>query len=84
MLSTSVENIRAAITELSTEGLLTKETFEYGERNWRIAPSDVKKIQEWVTLAQVEGLLVSQKKTNRIKSKHVISSPNRPSPRADS
>lgn len=83
MLSTSVTNIRAAITELSEQEVLTKETFEYGERNWRIAPSDIKKIQEWVTRAQAAGLLTREMKTPRLKRKQVIPSPNHVLPRSD-
>lgn len=48
MLHVPVQTIRLAVDELATRGHLTAESFIYGERNWRIAPSDVKRIQDFI------------------------------------
>ncbi|MFB5190350.1 hypothetical protein [Alicyclobacillus fastidiosus] len=46
MLHVPVESVRHAVESLSEQ--LTGESFLYGERTWRIAPSDVKRIQAWI------------------------------------
>lgn len=73
MLNSPVEHVRQAISELHKQDALTKETFLYLERNWRIAPSDVKKIQEWLMQAGVSGELASLTTSRRVKRKRVIS-----------
>lgn len=72
MLHTQVDAIRQAIDELAKRGELTAESFEYGERNWRIAPTDVKKIQAWIEAKQRSGEYVPQAPTRRLKAKKVI------------
>ena len=71
MLHAPVEAVRQAVTELSERKELTRESFEFGERNWRIAPTDVKRIQEWVESAQAKTLPASQG-TRRVKRKRVV------------
>ncbi|WAH35825.1 hypothetical protein [Alicyclobacillus dauci] len=46
MLHVPVEQVRQAVEALAEE--LTGESFLYNERTWRIAPSDVKRIQTWL------------------------------------
>lgn len=72
MLNSSVEHVRQAVSELHEQDVLTKETFLYLERNWRIAPSDVKKVQEWLEQAEKSGRLASVSTNRRIKRKRVL------------
>ena len=76
MLSTSVEYVRRAVEELSVHGVLTKETFIYAERNWRIAPSDVKKVQEWIDEAIRAGTLHQGERRRRLVRKEVRVEPS--------
>ncbi|MFC4766695.1 hypothetical protein [Effusibacillus consociatus] len=45
MLKVPIERVRMALEELREQGDLTAETFLYAEKAWRIAPIDVKRIQ---------------------------------------
>lgn len=62
MLHAPLEAVRAAVDELSELGELTAESFAFGDRNWRVAPSDVKRIQAKV---QVQGQRESAKGANQ-------------------
>lgn len=75
MLQTPVAYIRIAIEELSRSDALTAESFIYAERNWRVAPSDVKRIQAWLAEAQTAGNLPSLQERRIVKRKRVISNP---------
>jgi hypothetical protein len=72
MLHTTVEAVRAAVDDLSARGELTAESFEYGERNWRIAPSDTKLIQAWIEEKVASGELVIRPPQRRVKRKMVV------------
>ncbi len=72
MLHTTVEAVRAAVDDLSARGELTAESFEYGERNWRIAPSDTKIIQAWIQEKVASGELVIRAPQRKIKRKQVL------------
>lgn len=74
MLHVTVDAVRTAVDELSANEELTAESFVYGERNWRIAPSDTKKIQEWITQKVSSGELSIQKPQRRILRKQVVAS----------
>ena len=71
MLHTTVEVVRSAVDELAAKGELTAESFEYGERNWRIAPSDTKRIQEWMEARQAVGHEPGNPR-RRVVRKHVV------------
>ncbi|WP_156807298.1 hypothetical protein [Effusibacillus pohliae] len=45
MLQVPLERVRMALEELNEQGKLTAETFPYAEKAWRIAPIDIKRIQ---------------------------------------
>lgn len=72
MLNTPIENVRQAISELAEQEQLTKETFLYLDRSWRIAPSDIKKIQNWLQEARDSGRLSDAKQTHRVTRKRVL------------
>jgi hypothetical protein len=76
MLHVTVDAVRIAVDELSANEELTAESFVYGERNWRIAPSDTKKIQEWIARKVSNGELTLQKPQRRILRKQVVPSPD--------
>ncbi len=71
MLHVPVEYVRAAVDALSQEGELTAESFLYGERNWRIAPSDTKRIQAWIEGEVQAGRLVEEKPVRKVRRKVV-------------
>lgn len=71
MLHVPVEYVRAAVDALSQEGELTAESFLFGERNWRIAPSDTKRIQEWIASEVQAGRLVAEQPVRRVRRKVV-------------
>ncbi|QRF24012.1 hypothetical protein FY534_10460 [Alicyclobacillus sp. TC] len=48
MLHENIEHVRIAVDSLAAAGQLTGESFQFGHRNWRIAPSDVKNIAHWL------------------------------------
>lgn len=70
MLKVPVEVVRYAANELSSE--FTGESFLYNERSWRIAPSDVKRIQEWISTREDIDSLVTTK-TRRVRVKRITS-----------
>ncbi|CAM3713631.1 hypothetical protein [Alicyclobacillus pomorum] len=74
MLHTTVEAVRAAVDDLSKRGELTAESFEYGYRNWRIAPSDTKKIQAWIVQKVESGELEIRPPVRKIRRKEVLPS----------
>lgn len=55
MLHVPVDVVRRAVDELSEQGLLTAESFVFGDRNWRVAPSDTKRIQQWIVDLQAQN-----------------------------
>lgn len=71
ILHVPVEYVRAAVDALSQEGELTAESFLYGERNWRIAPSDTKRIQAWITAEAEAGRLMTETPARRVRRKVV-------------
>jgi hypothetical protein len=75
MLHLPVEAIRAAVDDLADRGELTAESFVFAERNWRIAPSDVKRIQDWLAEKAASGELVVNQPVRRVKRRRVIASP---------
>jgi hypothetical protein len=80
MLHTTVEAVRAAVDDLSARGELTAESFEYGDRNWRIAPSDTKIIQQWIVEKVASGELVIRPPQRRVKRKKVLQSAEKSDP----
>lgn len=75
MLDVRVEWVRTAVDALAEDGQLTAESFQFGDRNWRIAPSDVKRIQGWITAALDAGHLAATGKPRRVKRKQVLDAP---------
>lgn len=73
MLHVPVEHVRMAVDALSAHGELTAESFQYGDRNWRIAPSDTKRLQAWIVEETTAGRLAQTGPTRRIRKKQVIS-----------
>ncbi|MCL6452245.1 MAG: hypothetical protein K6T78_01315 [Alicyclobacillus sp.] len=57
MLQVPVDAVRRAVDELAAAGQLTAESFVFADRNWRIAPSDTKRIQEWIVNAATAGVI---------------------------
>lgn len=57
MLKAPVSAVRQAVDTLAEEGKLTAESFVYADRNWRVAPSDTKRVQEWIEAEQKAGRL---------------------------
>lgn len=76
MLHVTVEAVRAAVDDLAAKAELTAESFEYGERSWRIAPSDTKKIQAWIVEKVASGELTIQKPERRVLRKQVVRQTN--------
>jgi hypothetical protein len=72
MLHVTVDAVRAAVDELSGNGELTAESFAYAERNWRIAPSDTKRIQEWIASKVASGELIIEKPQRHVLRKRVV------------
>lgn len=72
MLNYPVDAVRTAVESLSDGCELTAETFQFGERNWRVAPSDVKRIQSWIEQAVQSGAVQLEKPRRRIKSKKIV------------
>jgi hypothetical protein len=72
MLHTSVHAVRAAVEDLSRQQELTRETFTYGDRNWRIAPSDSKRIQQWIEKKAQAGELTESMPQRRVRKKQVL------------
>ncbi len=72
MLNFPVDAVRMAVEALSETGELTAESFRYGERNWRVAPSDVKRVQTWIELRVQSGALQLEKPRRRVKSKKIM------------
>lgn len=67
MLHAPVEAVRTAVDELSRRGELTAESFAFGDRNWRVAPSDVKRIQ-----AQIEDKAHSLDAAGPKERRHIV------------
>lgn len=72
MLHVPVDAVRFAVNELKKESQLTAESFLFAERNWRIAPSDVKRIQAYISQAVEEGRLQIQVPARKIKKKQIL------------
>jgi len=72
MLHVPVSTIRQAVDTLAAEDSLTAESFIYMEKNWRISPSDVKRVQMWIEQAVESGRIVSERPARRVKRKQVI------------
>lgn len=72
MLHAPVELIRQAVDDLAETGELTAESFVYGERNWRVAPSDVKRVQDWIQEHEGSVGHVQPKAVRRVRRKRVI------------
>ncbi|MBX5435662.1 MAG: hypothetical protein IRZ33_00425 [Alicyclobacillaceae bacterium] len=75
MLNVPVQVVRRAVEALAREEALTAESFQYMDRNWRIAPSDVKRVQEWIACAHQRGQLepAAVRRTSHVKRKQVLS-----------
>ncbi|GMA49565.1 hypothetical protein GCM10025857_09220 [Alicyclobacillus contaminans] len=74
MLHTPVAAVRAAVDDLAARGELTAESFVYGDKNWRIAPSDTKRIQSWIEEQVRRGQLSLDKPTRRVVRKVRVTS----------
>lgn len=72
MLGSPVEWVRLAVDTLSAAGELTAESFIFGGRNWRIAPSDVKRIQTWLEEGVQSGFLTAEPKQNRSVRRRIV------------
>lgn len=73
MLGVPVDVVRTAVEALSQEQELTAETFLYGQRNWRVAPSDVKRLQKWIDAAGADGQISLERPRRRIKRRQKLS-----------
>jgi hypothetical protein len=72
MLQVPVDAVRMAVDDLAEHNGLTAESFVYGERNWRIAPSDVKRVQDWIQAKQKSGELELERKSRRVVRRQVV------------
>jgi hypothetical protein len=72
MLHVPVEMVRLAVDHLSTKGELTAESFLFMDRNWRVAPSDIKRIQEWIVAGVDSGNIAFVPPKRRVKRKQII------------
>lgn len=72
MMNLPVDAIRAAVESLAEAAELTAESFRYADKNWRVAPSDVKRVQEWIEQKSQSGEIVLEKPKRRIKSKKIM------------
>lgn len=75
MLHVHVDAVRSAVDALAAEGGLTAESFPFGDRNWRIAPSDTKRIQTWIEKQIAAGGFVGNS-THRKVTRKVIRRPS--------
>lgn len=75
MLRVPVHQVRAAVDTLAAAGELTAESFPYGDRNWRIAPSDTKRIQAWIEARLSSAEVQSSAPTRRIVKRKVVAQP---------
>lgn len=73
MLKMPVDLVRQAVDTLSQTGQLTAESFVFDERNWRISPSDVKRVQAWIEEGIQAGTLSLEKPKRVVKRKQVVS-----------
>lgn len=76
MLNVPVALVRQAVDKLSAEELLTAESFVYGDRNWRVAPSDVKRVSQWIEENEKTGEVQGAAPKRRVTRKRVMSSGN--------
>ncbi|MCL6548923.1 MAG: hypothetical protein K6T30_08440 [Alicyclobacillus sp.] len=72
MLHVPVSAVRRAVEALAAEGALTAETFSYLDRNWRVAPSDVKRVQDWLEAARARGELDVAEVRHKVKRRQVV------------
>ena len=75
MLHVPVDVVRRAVDELSEQGLLTAESFVFGDRNWRVAPSDTKRIQQWIADLQTQNSDVFASPERRRMKRKVVAPP---------
>jgi hypothetical protein len=70
MLGAPLPAVRRAVETLAERGELTAESFVFAEHSWRIAPSDVKRVQalvrEWAKGAAPE------RPQRRIKARRIV------------
>ncbi|MCL6515703.1 hypothetical protein [Alicyclobacillus sp.] len=71
MMHTDVSVIRQAVDALAAEGKLTAESFVFGDRNWRIAPTDTKRIQDWIEAQRAAGRIPAEPPRRRVVKKLV-------------
>lgn len=72
MLHVPVNAIRQAVDTLAENGALTAESFVFMDKNWRISPSDVKRIQNWIERTVASGELVLEQTQRKVRAKRVI------------
>ncbi|EPZ44641.1 hypothetical protein [Alicyclobacillus acidoterrestris] len=70
MLHVPVEAVRQAVESLVDE--LTGESFLYNDRTWRIAPSDVKRIQLWLEVHPEVVEEARRSRTRRVRVKRIV------------
>ncbi|MCL6594069.1 MAG: hypothetical protein K6T31_08845 [Alicyclobacillus sp.] len=70
MLHEPVERVRQAVDTLAAAGQLTAESFVFGGRNWRVAPTDVKRIQDWLASHQPAAAVAQERR--RVVRKRVL------------
>lgn len=75
MFHVPVAAVRNAVDELAACGELTAESFVFGGRNWRIAPSDTKRIQSWLEMRSVTADLPTNPPRRKVTRKVVQSPP---------
>lgn len=71
MLHVPIELVRQAVDELAHEGELTAESFIFGDKTWRVAPSDVKRITHRIEQKQATGETPVDVPKRRVKRKRI-------------
>ncbi|GGI98720.1 hypothetical protein GCM10010885_05240 [Alicyclobacillus cellulosilyticus] len=79
MLRVPVDVVRAAVDDLAARGELTAESFTFAGRNWRIAPSDVKRIQDHIAEGVRRGVIQITPPKRRVLRKVVVGREDPPS-----
>lgn|GEM_PF-6313683 len=69
MLQVPVSVVRCAVEALAQTGQLTAESFPFGQGSWRVAPSDVKRLQRWIEDGVQSGKLTIEGPRRRVKSR---------------
>ncbi|MBX6353793.1 MAG: hypothetical protein IRZ10_10710 [Thermoflavifilum sp.] len=67
MLGAPLPSVRRAVERLAERGELTAESFQFAGHTWRIAPSDVKRVQDELASVLADPLAGSTARQVRVK-----------------